>query len=201
MWQRNVSGRDTTLSGMVISLSSLGSGKHVIEYEARVINAGTFTAPPASVELMYAPEIWGRSNIESITIPEVSAFDPNAPNPQKYQAAPNYSSDQSNEDINLDEMSSFKAMIYRIKNLINPLNRFIARYWVIIGSLLIVILLGLLWYLRKQRLIKTPQNKEANPTKPETNVPQADSISNNLSPDSAKPPTQSPNDEQEISGS
>ncbi len=46
----------------------LGSGRHEFTYLARATTAGTFHAPGARVEAMYAPELGGRSAAATITV-------------------------------------------------------------------------------------------------------------------------------------
>jgi uncharacterized protein YfaS (alpha-2-macroglobulin family) len=69
------SGFDITENGMVISLYSLSPGSHIYTYKARVINAGTYTVPPVTASLMYAPEINARSAAEVVTVDQEAQFD------------------------------------------------------------------------------------------------------------------------------
>jgi len=50
--------------------TNLEAGEHNFTYYARVVNTGTFTANPAKVEMMYAPEISGNTLSKTITITE-----------------------------------------------------------------------------------------------------------------------------------
>lgn len=50
-----------TEDGVVITLDSENDAEVHVRYLARVVNAGEFTAPPATAELMYAPETNGYS--------------------------------------------------------------------------------------------------------------------------------------------
>jgi uncharacterized protein YfaS (alpha-2-macroglobulin family) len=68
----DVVGMDVTQNGVVISLYQLTPGDHVFTYKARVVNAGTFSVPPATVALMYAPEIYGRSDAQNLVIGKTS---------------------------------------------------------------------------------------------------------------------------------
>jgi hypothetical protein len=68
----DVVGMDVTQNGAVLSLYQLTSGQHVFTYRARIVSAGSFSVPPATVSLMYAPEIYGWSGAQSITIGKVS---------------------------------------------------------------------------------------------------------------------------------
>jgi uncharacterized protein YfaS (alpha-2-macroglobulin family) len=43
-------------------ITQLMPGTHTYSYLARVTHGGTFYAPPERVYLMYAPEVWGRSD-------------------------------------------------------------------------------------------------------------------------------------------
>lgn len=49
-------------NGIVLSLYRAAPGEKTYTYKARVIAEGEFIAPPATVSLMYSPEIHGRSN-------------------------------------------------------------------------------------------------------------------------------------------
>lgn len=48
--------------------SGLESGRHEFSYLVRATTAGTFTAPGATLEAMYAPEVVGRSQAVTVTI-------------------------------------------------------------------------------------------------------------------------------------
>lgn len=58
---------DITRNGAVLSVYKMGAGERTYEYKARVVSEGTFLVPPASVSLMYAPEIYGRSEPQTVT--------------------------------------------------------------------------------------------------------------------------------------
>jgi len=72
----DVTGMDITQNGATLSVYKLDPGEHVFTYRARVVSTGNFSVPPATVSLMYAPEIYGRSNAQNITIGKVSAIIP-----------------------------------------------------------------------------------------------------------------------------
>ena len=61
---------------MILALYRLSPGVHTYSYKARVISEGTFQVPPATVVLMYAPEINAHSGSETITIDKTSVFTP-----------------------------------------------------------------------------------------------------------------------------
>lgn len=64
-----MTGTEITENGAVLSLYNVATGEHSYTYKARVISDGTFSVPPATVSLMYAPEISGRSEAQTLTIP------------------------------------------------------------------------------------------------------------------------------------
>jgi uncharacterized protein YfaS (alpha-2-macroglobulin family) len=72
----DVIGMDITQNGAILSLDQLTPGQHVYTYRARIVSAGTFSIPPATISLMYAPEINGHSDAQSITIDKVSKIIP-----------------------------------------------------------------------------------------------------------------------------
>ncbi len=57
----NITDTEVTENGVVLSLYNVSSEEHTYSYKARVVSAGKFAVPPATVSLMYAPEIYGRS--------------------------------------------------------------------------------------------------------------------------------------------
>jgi hypothetical protein len=67
-----ITDREVTENGMILSLSSIQAGEHTYSYRARVVSAGTFAVPPAQAQLMYAPEVYGQTAAESVTITEES---------------------------------------------------------------------------------------------------------------------------------
>lgn len=60
--------QEITENGMIMTTYRIKNGENVYAYNARVANEGTFSTPPAIVELMYSPEIFGRSKSETVTI-------------------------------------------------------------------------------------------------------------------------------------
>lgn len=70
----DVTDREVTENGMVLSLYQIASGERTYTYKARVISEGTFIVPPATASLMYAPEIYGRSDAETVQIAKESQF-------------------------------------------------------------------------------------------------------------------------------
>lgn len=67
---------ETTENGMVLSLYELSSDEKTYTYRARVVSEGTFAVPPVVASLMYAPEIFGRSEAQTITIAKESSVVP-----------------------------------------------------------------------------------------------------------------------------
>lgn len=57
-----------------ISIDRLKPGTQTYSYKARVINQGTFAVAPATVHLMYQPEIYGRTSAESLTVGAESTY-------------------------------------------------------------------------------------------------------------------------------
>ncbi len=72
----DVLGMDITQNGAVLSLYKLTPGEHVFTYRARIVSSGTFSVPPATVSMMYAPEISGRSDAQTFTIGKTSKIIP-----------------------------------------------------------------------------------------------------------------------------
>lgn len=68
----DVTDREITENGMVLSLYQIAPGERTYTYRARVVNEGIFIVPPATASLMYAPEIYGRSDIETVKITKES---------------------------------------------------------------------------------------------------------------------------------
>jgi len=64
----DVTDREITENGMVMSLYQIASGERTYTYRARVVSEGIFIVPPATASLMYAPEVYGRSNVQTIKI-------------------------------------------------------------------------------------------------------------------------------------
>ena len=67
LWGGGVEGREITQNGMVVSVGRV-EGSKTVEYEARVISRGEFVIPPALASLMYAPEVWARTGVDTIVI-------------------------------------------------------------------------------------------------------------------------------------
>ncbi|MBI4038453.1 hypothetical protein HY384_00690 [Candidatus Daviesbacteria bacterium] len=70
----DVTDREITENGMVLSLYQIESGERTYTYRARVVSEGTFLVPPVTASLMYAPEIYGRSDVQTIKIGKLSQF-------------------------------------------------------------------------------------------------------------------------------
>jgi hypothetical protein len=68
----DVTGMDVTQNGAVLSLYQLTSGEHTFTYRARVVSTGIFSVPPATVSLMYAPEINARTGAQTVNIDKTS---------------------------------------------------------------------------------------------------------------------------------
>ena len=64
----NLVERDITQNGIVLSPYHLAPGETTYSYKARVISQGTFIVPPATVALMYAPEISARTGAQTLKI-------------------------------------------------------------------------------------------------------------------------------------
>jgi len=67
-----INNKEYTQNGIVMSLYQVATGTRTYEYKAQVVSAGTFIVPPATTSLMYAPEIYGRSDITTITVDKQS---------------------------------------------------------------------------------------------------------------------------------
>jgi uncharacterized protein YfaS (alpha-2-macroglobulin family) len=72
----DVTDREITENGMVLSLYQIAPGEHTYTYRARVVSEGTFIIPPATASLMYAPEIHGRSGTQQLLITKESSIIP-----------------------------------------------------------------------------------------------------------------------------
>lgn len=72
----DVTDREITQNGMVLSLYQIAAGERTYTYRARVISEGTFIVPPATASLMYAPEIYGRSEVQTVKIAKESEIIP-----------------------------------------------------------------------------------------------------------------------------
>ena len=72
----DVTDREITENGMVLSLYQIASGERTYTYKARVVNEGSFIVPPTTASLMYAPEIYGRSEVQRLVITKESEIIP-----------------------------------------------------------------------------------------------------------------------------
>lgn len=72
----DITDREITENGEVLSLYQIAPVERTYTYKARVVNEGTFVVPPATASLMYAPEIYGRSAAGVVKIAEKSAIIP-----------------------------------------------------------------------------------------------------------------------------
>jgi len=68
---------EVTENGVILSLYQVSPDQTEYTYRARVVNEGVFFVPPASASLMYAPEIYGRSDAQIISIGAESFLIPN----------------------------------------------------------------------------------------------------------------------------
>lgn len=75
-YEMNVSGMEVTQNGMAFSLYRVEPGTHTYTYKARVVSEGKFIVPPVAVSLMYAPEIYGLSEVQTVEIEETSKLIP-----------------------------------------------------------------------------------------------------------------------------
>jgi len=64
---KNIDDIEYAENGAILSVYQVKTGTQY-QYKARVVNAGTFWAPPAVVSLMYNPGVVGRTAFEKITI-------------------------------------------------------------------------------------------------------------------------------------
>lgn len=62
------SDREYTKNGIIISLTRIPSGSFNLNYQARVVAQGEFTAPPAFAELMYQPEVNATSSTNKVIV-------------------------------------------------------------------------------------------------------------------------------------
>jgi alpha-2-macroglobulin len=72
----DITDQEVTETGVVLSLYQMKDGKRTYTYRARVVSEGVYAVPPATVSLMYAPEIFGRSNAETVRIDRESSIIP-----------------------------------------------------------------------------------------------------------------------------
>ena len=59
--------REYTQNGVILSLYTVPAGKYTYTYKARVVSQGEFLTPPATVSLMYSPEISARSEAQIVS--------------------------------------------------------------------------------------------------------------------------------------
>ncbi len=71
-----VTDRDITQNGIILSLYKVNAGSYTYTYRARVVNSGVFVVPPAIASLMYAPEVHGRSGVQTLTVDAESRIIP-----------------------------------------------------------------------------------------------------------------------------
>lgn len=76
--------REIKQNGIIIGLYSMYSTSETHTYQARVVANGTFYVPPASVHLMYTPEISALSDAHTVTI----AGDNSVVNPPSFHMPP-----------------------------------------------------------------------------------------------------------------
>jgi alpha-2-macroglobulin len=67
-YQYGVSNREVTENGMILSLYRIEAGEHTYSYRARVVSEGTFLTPPAIASFMYSPDIYGRTEAQTVQI-------------------------------------------------------------------------------------------------------------------------------------
>ena len=67
-----ISNMDVTENGAVLTVYKLPGFTKTYSYKARVVNAGEFVAPPATVSLMYSPEVSGRSDVQKLSVSQES---------------------------------------------------------------------------------------------------------------------------------
>jgi alpha-2-macroglobulin len=67
-----VNDREYTQNGAILSAYRFGGGTRTYTYRARAVTEGVYIAPPAFSSLMYAPEINGRSGVQTVSINKYS---------------------------------------------------------------------------------------------------------------------------------
>lgn len=72
----DITDREITENGVVLSLYQISGKTKTYTYKARVVSEGTFTVPPATASLMYAPEINGRSEVQTVKTTKESQIVP-----------------------------------------------------------------------------------------------------------------------------
>lgn len=68
----DITDTEFTEDGVVLSIYRMNPGIKTYTYKARVVNYGQFNTPPVQVSLMYAPEIYGRSESQTVNISDSS---------------------------------------------------------------------------------------------------------------------------------
>lgn len=68
----DITDREVTENGIVLSLYQIAPGERTYTYRARVVSEGTFIVPPVTASLMYAPEIYGRSEVQTVKVAKES---------------------------------------------------------------------------------------------------------------------------------
>jgi uncharacterized protein YfaS (alpha-2-macroglobulin family) len=71
-----VSDNEITENGMTQSIFRLYTTPKTYSYTARVVSRGTFIVPPATVSMMYSPELYARTAPQTVTIDEKSELLP-----------------------------------------------------------------------------------------------------------------------------
>lgn len=72
----DVTDREITENGMILSLYQIAPEAKTYTYKARVVSEGTFAVPPVTASLMYAPEIYGRSEVQTVKVTKESEIIP-----------------------------------------------------------------------------------------------------------------------------
>jgi uncharacterized protein YfaS (alpha-2-macroglobulin family) len=67
----NITNTEVTENGVILALYNVPSETRTYTYKARVVSAGKFAVPPATIALMYSPEIYGRSATSQIELSKV----------------------------------------------------------------------------------------------------------------------------------
>lgn len=75
-YDSQVTEKEITQNGAIISLWSLNPGVNNISYKARVVSEGQFITPPVVTSAMYAPELYGRSAAQTVNTTKTSVASP-----------------------------------------------------------------------------------------------------------------------------
>lgn len=125
------SSQEITQEGMKLTFSAFNTNSHDFSYKTRVINAGEFYAPPATVRLLNDPSIWARSSATVLRV------------------------DGKNS---LENLMSSKSPL-RYDELGTAANKGIIK-WLVIAGASIVALAGLIFgYIRRDAIIARLQRK------------------------------------------